>query len=347
MLISNLFILTQSAGNLLEVYSVGILRDYTPELISCKILNFYQLPFNPYGNSIKNFSHLSVNSKDENFGYYISGLIEGDGSIYVPKSERSIKGKKNYPAIQIAFNLKDLPLAMLIQKNIGHGSLSRVKGANAYVFTINNNEGINLIVNLINGKFRTPKINALFNLIDWLNNHSSFYKHHIYIEKKDLDTSSLLSNAWLSGFIEADGHFSVRTSLSSYYKKLECKLEISQRQNDKFSGPLGNNSLYLLEEIAKLFLTTVKPIRTETKFPQYRIRTTSLKGNLCVENYLLNFPLFGTKYLDSMDWLKVLGYFKSGQHYDNIEQICNIKANMNDNRTIFIWDHLQKFYKLD
>jgi hypothetical protein len=109
----------------------------------------------------------------------------------------------------------------------------------------------------------------------------------------------------------------------------------------------GNNSLYFLEEIAKLFLTTVKPIRTETKFPQYRIKSTSLKGNLCVENYLLNFPLFGTKYLDSMDWLKVLGYFKSGQHYDNIEQICNIKANMNDNRTIFIWDHLQKFYKLD
>jgi LAGLIDADG endonuclease len=166
MLISNLFILTQSAGNLLEVYSLGILRDYTPELISCKILNFYQLPFNPYGNSIKKFSNLSVNSKNENFGYYISGLIEGNGSIYVPKTERSIKGKKNYPSIQIAFNLKDLPLAMLIQKNIGHGSLSRVKGANAYVFTINNNEGINLIVNLINGKFRTPKINALFNLID-------------------------------------------------------------------------------------------------------------------------------------------------------------------------------------
>jgi len=339
MLISNLFISTQSAGNLLEVYSLGILRDYTPELISCKICTFYQLSLNPYGNSIKNLSNLSANSQDDNFGYYITGLIEGDGSIYVPKIERSIKGKKNYPSIQIAFNLKDLPLAMLIQKKLGHGSLSRVKGANAYVLTINNNEGIILLVNLINGKFRTPKIHALFNLIDWLNNKNQ----HIYIEKKALDTTSLLSNAWLSGFIDADGHFSVRTSLSSQYKKIECKLEISQRQNDKN----GNNNLYFLEEIAKLFLTTVKPIRMETKFPQYRIRTTSLKGNLCVENYLLNFPLFSTKYLDSMDWFKVIGYFKSGQHYANIEQISNIKANMNDNRTIFIWDHLQKFYKLD
>jgi hypothetical protein len=84
----------------------------------------------------------------------------------VPKTERSIKGQKNYPSIQIAFNLKDLPLALLIQKNLGHGSLYRVKGANAYVLTINNNEGIILLVNLINGKFRTPKIHALFNLID-------------------------------------------------------------------------------------------------------------------------------------------------------------------------------------
>jgi Cytochrome C and Quinol oxidase polypeptide I/LAGLIDADG endonuclease len=343
MLIYNINLLTQSAGNLLEMYSLGILRDYTPGFISCKIWMLYQLPLNPYDNKIKKvtFSNLQSNSKDQNLGYYIAGLIEGDGSIYVPKSERSIKGKKNYPSIQIAFNLKDLPLAMVIQKNVGHGSLSRVKGSNAYILTINNNEGIILLVNLINSKFRTPKIHALYNLIDWLNKREN--NQHIYIDKKDVDTSSLLSNAWLSGFIEADAHFSVRTSLNSFYTKLECKLEISQRQNDKN----GNNNLYFLEEIAKLFLTTVKSIRTDTKFPQYRIRTTSLKGNLCVENYLFNFPLFGSKYLDSIDWLKVLGFFKSGQHYANIEHMSIFKDNMNDNRTIFIWNHLHNFYKLD
>jgi LAGLIDADG endonuclease len=89
----------------------------------------------------------------------------------------------------------------------------------------------------------------------------------------------------------------VRTTLGSVYNKLECKLEISQRQNDQY----GNNTFYFLDEIATLFLTVVKPIRISTKFPQYRIRTTSLKGNLAVENYLVDFPLFGTKYLDFMD----------------------------------------------
>jgi LAGLIDADG endonuclease len=228
---------------------------------------------------------------------------------------------------------------LLLQKNLGHGSLRHVKGVNAYSLTINNTEGLILFVNLINGKFRTPKIHALWNLIDWLNNKNQ----NLNLEKKYLDTSSLDSNAWLSGFLDADGHFSVRTSMNSSYTKLECKLELSQRQNDHN----GRNNLYFLEKIADLFLTTVKPFRTDTKFPQYRIRTTSLQGNLAVEKYLLNYPLFSSKYLDSQDWLRVLAYFKAGQHNANLQQIADIKSGMNDNRTTFVWDHLQKFYELE
>jgi len=52
MLISNINLLTQSAGNLLEMYYLGILRDYTPGFISCKIVMLYQLPLNSYDNKI-------------------------------------------------------------------------------------------------------------------------------------------------------------------------------------------------------------------------------------------------------------------------------------------------------
>jgi len=98
--------------------------------------------------------------------YYLTGLIEGDGTIIVPLTERSQKGKLNYPSIQIAFHLKDLPLALIIQKSIGHGSVSRKKGLNAYTYTVNSVEGIQLIINLVNGKMRTNKIYALHRLID-------------------------------------------------------------------------------------------------------------------------------------------------------------------------------------
>jgi len=316
--------ITQSAGNLLNLNFLGIFRDYTPEVICCLNLPFV----------------LQDNNTRSNFSYYLAGLIEGDGSIHVPKIDRSIKGKLNYPSIQIVFHLKDLPLALLIQKNLGHGSLSRKKGVNAYILTINNFEGLILIIHMINGKLRTPKINAFYNLIDWFNTKNL----KMDLKKSELDNSSLISNGWLSGFIEADGHFSVRTSMVSHYPKLECKFELSQRQNDHN----GKNNLYFLEDIAILLLTLVKSIREDKNHPQYRIRTTSLKGNIVLENYLTNFPLFGAKYLDYKDWLKILDYFKLGLHTTKsaIDEIITIKSNMNNKRTIFIWDHLQNFYDL-
>jgi LAGLIDADG endonuclease len=186
---------------------------------------------------------------------------------------------------------------------------------------------------------RTPKMYTLHNLIEWLNKKNL----DLNITKKDLDKTPLTSNAWLSSMIESDGHFSVRTSLGSKYIKLECKMELTQRQNDHN----GRTNLIFLEEIANFFLTTVKSIRMDTKYPQYRVRTTSLKGNIIVENYFLKYPLFGTKYLDFMDWINVLNFFKLEQHMSNVKQISDIKSNMNNKRTIFTWDHLQNFYKLD
>jgi hypothetical protein len=109
---------------------------------------------------------LIVKGSNTEFAYYIAGLIEGDGTIHVPRSERSNKEKLNYPSIQIVFHLKDLPLALLIQKELGHGSISRKKGLNAYIYTVNNLEGIMLLINLLNGKMKTNKIFSLHRLID-------------------------------------------------------------------------------------------------------------------------------------------------------------------------------------
>jgi hypothetical protein len=149
-----MFIITLSAGNFLSLNSLRILRDYTPKFV-CLYLNKRL-----YSNSLKN------NDFNSNFASYLAGLIEGDGTIIVPKTERSPKGKLNYPSIQIVFDLRDLPLALILQSKINHGSLSKKKGVNAYILTINNFEGLILIANLINGYMRTPKIIALYKLID-------------------------------------------------------------------------------------------------------------------------------------------------------------------------------------
>ena len=261
------------------------------------------------------------------FASYLTGLIEGDGTIIVPKTERSPKGVLNYASVQIAFHLKDLPLALMIQKVLGEGSLAKKKGVNAYILTINSYKGLVLIISLLNGNMRTPKVESLYKLIDWLNNskNTNFLGS---VLKKPLNDSPLTSNAWLSGFIEADGSFQVRTTLSGKYPKLECKLEITQRQTDHN----GNSNLGFLEKIAEFLLTTVKSVRQDRPNPEYRVRTTSLKGNLTLCNYLENYPLFGTKYLDAKDWMKVVSTFEKGEHKDKtgIEKIVKIKSLMND-----------------
>ena len=331
----------------------GVFRDYTPSSI-CYINSFLKIPV--YKNNVlkksftcfRHFSQSSFNCKINNnslisidkFSYYLTGLIEGDGTIIVAKTEKT-KSRINYPSIQIVFHLKDLPLALLIQKELRHGSLARKKGVNAYILTVNNFKGLLLLISLLNGKMRTPKIYSLYSLIDWYNSKNS----SINIVKKELDKSPLVSTPWLSGFIEADGHFSVRTTLKTKYPRIECKFELVQRQVDH----KGHNNVEFLKYIAKYLNTEVKKIRTYQQYPQYRVRTTNIKGNIALEKYLSDFPLFGSKHLDYLDWLKVVDLFKTGKfdHQLNMNNVLKIKLQMNDKRTIYLWDHLSKFYNLD
>ena len=69
---------------------------------------------------------------------YISGLIEGDDCIYVPKNLSGIA------QVVIAFTRKDFPLALLIQKVLNCGNIYKVKGKNAYTYVISNIKGLML-----------------------------------------------------------------------------------------------------------------------------------------------------------------------------------------------------------
>jgi hypothetical protein len=74
-------------------------------------------------------------------------------------------------------------------------------------------------------------------------------------------------------------------------------LEISQTQIDH----KGFSNQEFLNKIADLFNTEVKKTRVNKSNPEYRVLTTSLQGNNQAKNYLIKYPLFGTKYLDSID----------------------------------------------
>jgi hypothetical protein len=177
--------ISQSAGNLLSLNFLENLRDHTPKYFCCN-LEFLIFPLCTTARYIHTDNNIN-NLNESSFSKYFTGLIEGDGTIVTPKNLRNAKGNLNYPAIQIVFHLKNLPLALLIQKELGVGSLARKKGVDAYILTINSYEGILLVISLLNGNMRTPKIHSLYALIDFLNNTkgTSIEKHPVSNQKID------------------------------------------------------------------------------------------------------------------------------------------------------------------
>jgi hypothetical protein len=271
-----------------------------------------------------------------NLGHYLAGLIEGDGTIIVPSRIRSPKGKLYYPSIQVVFHLKDLPLALTILKAIGQGSLQRVKRAQAYVLCINSLSGVVKVVELINGKMRTPKVVTLHRLITWLNLNRDYN-----FSLLPIDTSPLETNAWFAGFIEADGSFHIRTTETPL--KIAPQFYLEQR----YESP--NNGIYqkIMETLAHFLLSNLKLLQRKGKGSFFRVRTSSLAGNLVLISYLTSFPLFGSKRLDYFDWCQSVELVAKGNHKTTqaLASMKQLKTNMNNNRTFFTWEHLVDFYK--
>jgi len=181
--------LGQSAGNLISHSSLRILRDCTPKFI-VRIALSVILKRN-YHSITVDFNALNKAKLNPEFAYYLAGLIEGDGSIVVPKRERSPLGKLYYPSIQISFDIRDLALALVIQKTLGFGSITKTKSNNSCRLTINSYESLIMLVNLLNGKFKTVKIKDFHLLIDFLNNRFP----GLNIVKQKLDQTPLSSSS--------------------------------------------------------------------------------------------------------------------------------------------------------
>lgn len=115
--------------------------------------NFTTVPLNLYtGSANINNSILMVSDKKEItefLGSYLTGLIEGDGYISITNQNRIILG--------ITFNIKAQPLAEKLLNLLGKGFIAKRK-TNSIELRFSEKKTILKIVTLINGKFRTPKI---------------------------------------------------------------------------------------------------------------------------------------------------------------------------------------------
>lgn len=273
-------------------------------------------------------------------GSYLAGLYEGDGHISMSKNDSR---HKDLPRFNITFNLKDKPLAdrllYLIQKHsrIESGFIRIKQNENACVITISNRESLIFIVNLMNGKFRGPKIHTFHKLIDWLNSNTNT---ELNIPKLGLNSNHLSNDAWLAGLVDADGCFYIRnTPLTTKSKRrIACRFTLEQRKVDPASKDTYEN-LFML--IAK-FLQTKLNVRNQSisNRQYYIISVSGLNSMPVLLGYFSIHPLFSSKYLDYKNWEIAAKYILNREQYDNAEIIESLKGEMNNKRTKFNWSHL-------
>lgn len=291
---------------------------------------------------------------NKHLGGYLAGLLEGDGSIIVPKTVRNQKGKLLYPIVKFAFVKKDEPLAVKIKETLGGGTIVHAKNNGHIDLLFQDITSIQKIAVLLNGNMRTPKLEALYRLIDWLN---AKQPEQLNITKLELDHSSIGSNPWLSGFIESDGNFYCGFDLNDkgIAGTVKTYMRISQNQTYRSRYDLPNDSnsnLRVMEEI-KTFLeiknvNNIKRVKSTYIEIGYEVRTTKKESCNILIDYLTIYPLFSSKHLDFSDWYKT-HKIRLSRKYKTLEgtsKLIALKNSMNTKRTQFNWDSLEKFYSL-
>lgn len=314
------------------IYSCLTGLDSTVELITASLVGIVSFP------------------STEKLSAYIAGLVEGDGSIKIPSSVRSDKGKILYPSVTIVFVEKDLPLANLLSK-ILKGTVNKASG-NWYVLSIYKLSALHEFAQLVNGKFRTPKIEALHRLIDWLNNYGKFDK----IKHLSADESSITSNSWLAGFSDCDSNFLISFSTSNLgiAKNIRLTYRLSQRQEYHRTSSTGISYLPLLSTVATAFDTKFTSYererlntKTNTTYTEkgYLVTVSTLASRIALINYFLKFPLLSSKHLDYLNWVEAHELVSSKQYrtVEGTTKLLELKSSMNNKRTSFNWEHLDSF----
>lgn len=294
-----------------------------------------------FNSSIRSISSStsSIVPNSNQLGPYLAGLFEGDGHIWIQKQ---VGQKTHNPRFCITFGLKNEALAKKLLEIIGSGFIRYKSKDNACVLVVSPVVGLKKIVNLINGELKTPKIAQFYGLIDWLNqNHSSGFN------KLPLNKDNLDNNSWLSGFVDADGSFSVqhtKTETGALKRKISCRLRIEQRILDPKTS---EDYFYILNQICLFFNCNLLTRTQKSTGNAYYTLAASSKVSLnVIINYFNKYPLFSSKFLDYKDWELVAKLIINSQHLteEGINIVELVRSRMNTKRVDFNWDHLIGLY---
>lgn len=275
---------------------------------------------NELGEKIKNINiHRPIHRKpitDNEFGAYLAGLIEGDGSI-----------KTEGINITIAFYILDAPLAYYIKKRIGYGKISSIKGKNVLIYN-SNKAGAIKISKLINGHLRTEaKLQKFNDMLERINKNLQDPTDLINnpIIPKKINTSNILDSYWLAGFSDADSSFQIKIlniQRRKYGKEMRLNYQVDQKTR------------FILDQIQNAFGGYVGYRSSQDT---YYYGSISFGSAQKVLNYFDKYHLLSSKYLNYVKWRRVYILILNKKHLTikGIALIEKIKSKMNSfsNRT--------------
>jgi hypothetical protein len=238
---------------------------------------------------------------------FFVGLLEGDGTITVDKTKNRIR-------IRIMIALKNLPenvsMLNLIKKEIG-GTV-RIERADKYVvWFAGNSKDLNRVFSIL---YKYPLLtsrkicqfnfaldcmlhNDVLLLDNFLERRNDKYNNQLeIIKQKSKDINPFLIPyfpEWLSGFIEAEGHFKLLRYPTGGVRSRQ--FTIGQ-----------NNDKYILEMI-RLFFESNNKIRKlkngNSLFNYYRIDVGGMRSNKKIYEHFKQYPLLGYKKVSYDKWV--------------------------------------------
>ena len=320
--------ITQS---ILPNYINIISKSISQEEIEQALINFY-----------KEKESKGVLNKDQ-FGYYLAGLLEGDGHLSLPALGNTTLNRILNPRIVFTSHIKNLGLYAYIQSELGGIGRFQISGNNALRYVIGDIKGIQLFINLIHGKLRTPKNIRLNEVIKFLNFKYSSKNYWIKLPESLLDTSDFKTNSWFTGFTEADGHFGIKiveskpksdTRKRSVSENISLKFRLDQRS---FDIPNSSSMLPVMKSLASFLSCKLSTYTIDPKSNPREILSLSVTGIGKLEfivSYFNKNPLLSLKGKDFKHWEIVYHMVVSKQHLTEMGKfkIRAIASEMRNNK---------------
>lgn len=263
-------------------------------------------------NTYKNNTLIFTNKND--LGYYLAGLLEGDGSISLPYLGITSLNRVLNPRIVFTSHINNIRMYAYLQEELGNIGRFQKTGDTTLRYIIGDKDSIIYIINLLHGKLRTPKNKRFNDLINFMNN-----KYDLSISNSLLDNSNFENNSWFTGFTEADGHFGIKyterkdkseTRKRSISENVSLKFILDQRLYDKATS----SSMKPFMENLALFLKANLKSYTVNNSEVLSISVQSIKNISFLIDYFNKYPLKGNKFNDFKKWEIVYNMILSKEH---------------------------------